>query len=1181
MKFLPATIFNKTFLLIMFCINLQVFAQDEYKANVIPPSPDAAALGKFVEVPVSYYTGIPQISIPIYTIQTGNIQLPISISYHASGVKVEDVASRVGLGWALNAGGVISRSVVGCPDEGGDICSGIWGGPDPDPQTLSAMDKYRMVNGQLDMQPDMFFFNFGEYSGKIYIDRNGDCMTIPHTTLKIEPGLGPKKRPDGSWVITAPDGKKYTFATTETSRVATVCGTTLTQQDRVNPYISSWYLSKIEEPSSSRSIVFNYSDLAETVNYTIGTSESFNVNVNGTGPNAGIETCASFYSNFKPQRLESIYFDGGYVRFNYTSGRLDLKGASRLNSIEIRNQKHTFLKRFDFKHDYFHTECGSRYYQDCYRLKLVEILESSDDGTVKAPYEFKYNEFTNSDLNLPARNSKDQDFWGYYNDKKNLTTVPYIYQNGIDLTDMNRYLFYPLGNRWINTEATSAFILEEIHYPTGGYTRFTYEQNEVISTELKNKTVPKNVQLNSSMTEEEIPFTVNCFYEPGAVVTISYYKSICDPDGVEDGSETIDFNSGLGNGSDYFNLIGTPPGGGTEIPVDNIGSGGIISIINRSGSGSSTGGSGSMVVIPPGLLPPINGIPSLPANIIDNCDQIDAQIEGVPCEEPNYCPIAEIDGTNNSHGGALIASDVPYRIFLPNGSYKLLVHNALPQFDYDIKLDYENEIDTPNKYAGGLRIKRITQYDPDRNKEEVRNDFYYEEDGLSTGTIMFLRNNPYYHGESSVYDQITWGASSAATMANTNGSIVGYKKVTVLNGINGVNGKTEYYYTSFEDFPDLGISNNAPYTPLKSMDWQRGLLDRQITYRRTGQPKSNDSMHEAGPGTGHTYDIVSEIDPHYTFNYHPLEISGVKMMIDHTAYAYIEGDKITQISGWTYHEGFYEISTGWSEMDYSIEYLYSDQYPGDVDHAKIVRTDYQYNPTNLQVQQITTQASDSKDTKKSIIVYPCDYLTAEGDFIEELNKNHIINIPIETVEMVEKTKVVNDATVINNYVLGGMLFTYKPEGTGLRDEVYRMELSEPKLLDEFTFSNQHSLGAMPWNVTKWAFDVKGGYKLEHSFLSYDTYGNLLSEAGRDGITTNYEWDANNYHLYPIKKTVNPGSSNEQITLYGYKLLVGLISQTDPNGKTIKYQYDGLGRLKAILDHEDNLVKAYDYQYKVK
>jgi hypothetical protein len=577
MKFLPATIFNKTFFVILFCINLQVFAQDEYKANVIPPSPDAAALGKFVEVPVSYYTGIPQISIPIYTIQTGNIQLPISISYHAGGVKVEDVASRVGLGWALNAGGVISRSVVGGPDEGDDMSSSYWDIPDFDPQTITANDKYDIAQGRIDTQPDMYFFNFGEYSGKLYIDKNGDCITIPHTTLKIEPGLGPKKRPDGSWVITSPDGKIYTFSTKERSSVATLCGAALSAaQDYVKDYVSSWYLTKIEEPGSSRAIQFNYSDFGETLNYTIGNSQSYAININGSGPKRNIETCVSFYHNFNPQRLESIYFDGGYVSFNYSTGRKDLEGASRLNGIEIRNQKHTFYKKFTFYHDYFQTQCG-KYYQDCYRLKLTEVLESSDDGTVKAPYTFKYNEFADDgSLWLPARNSYDQDFWGYYNARKNLTIVPYIYTNGIDLTDMERYLFYPLGNRWINPDATSAFILEEIHYPTGGYSRFTYEQNEAQSEYLKNKPVPVSVELNSSIDETEVPFTVNCYHEPGAVVTVSYFKSICDPDSNEDGNDVIDFNSGLANGSDYFGLIGIPPGGGSEIPIDNIGGGGAI-----------------------------------------------------------------------------------------------------------------------------------------------------------------------------------------------------------------------------------------------------------------------------------------------------------------------------------------------------------------------------------------------------------------------------------------------------------------------------------------------------------------------------------------------------------------------------------------------------------------------------
>src|SRR5580704_2162967 len=76
-------------------------------------SPTAASLGKFGDIPVSYHTGIPNISIPIYTVQAGALKLPISLSYHASGLKVQENASWVGAGWSLNAGGAITRSVVG------------------------------------------------------------------------------------------------------------------------------------------------------------------------------------------------------------------------------------------------------------------------------------------------------------------------------------------------------------------------------------------------------------------------------------------------------------------------------------------------------------------------------------------------------------------------------------------------------------------------------------------------------------------------------------------------------------------------------------------------------------------------------------------------------------------------------------------------------------------------------------------------------------------------------------------------------------------------------------------------------------------------------------------------------------------------------------------------------------
>ncbi len=56
---------------------------------VKPPgfaSPNAAALGKYGDIPVSYHTGVPEISIPLYTITEGSLSVPISLSYHSSGI---------------------------------------------------------------------------------------------------------------------------------------------------------------------------------------------------------------------------------------------------------------------------------------------------------------------------------------------------------------------------------------------------------------------------------------------------------------------------------------------------------------------------------------------------------------------------------------------------------------------------------------------------------------------------------------------------------------------------------------------------------------------------------------------------------------------------------------------------------------------------------------------------------------------------------------------------------------------------------------------------------------------------------------------------------------------------------------------------------------------------------------
>src|ERR1700761_2749185 len=102
-------------LLIIFCFYLSARAQTAATLNlpvVIPPSPATQNFMRYGEIPVDYSTGVPNISVPLYTMKSRQLSLPISISYHGSGIKVQDKASAIGLGWVLNAGGMVTETVL-------------------------------------------------------------------------------------------------------------------------------------------------------------------------------------------------------------------------------------------------------------------------------------------------------------------------------------------------------------------------------------------------------------------------------------------------------------------------------------------------------------------------------------------------------------------------------------------------------------------------------------------------------------------------------------------------------------------------------------------------------------------------------------------------------------------------------------------------------------------------------------------------------------------------------------------------------------------------------------------------------------------------------------------------------------------------------------------------------------
>ena len=112
MKFI---LFNIVFQLIFSVVKAQeikvpTFA-DPSPGNEMFAAPDVAAFHKYNFLPTDLYTGRVKANIPIYEINTGFINIPISINYNSGGIKVDDIASSVGLGWNLNAGGNILRVI--------------------------------------------------------------------------------------------------------------------------------------------------------------------------------------------------------------------------------------------------------------------------------------------------------------------------------------------------------------------------------------------------------------------------------------------------------------------------------------------------------------------------------------------------------------------------------------------------------------------------------------------------------------------------------------------------------------------------------------------------------------------------------------------------------------------------------------------------------------------------------------------------------------------------------------------------------------------------------------------------------------------------------------------------------------------------------------------------------------
>ena len=199
--------------------------------RIVPVSPEAAMMEKFQSYPVDHCTGVPEITIPLYEIDLGELTVPVTLSYHASGLKPKERSGIAGTGWTLNLEPSIMREVNGTPDDAG----AGW------------FERYKdwehedeaKADNQVDTYPDKFIYRLphGGGSGFFHL-RHQPLQTSPRTNDRVE-------YHDASGMeITDERGFRYSFAGTV---------------EKSGAYVTRWLCDGIYSPRNGEQLIaFSY-----------------------------------------------------------------------------------------------------------------------------------------------------------------------------------------------------------------------------------------------------------------------------------------------------------------------------------------------------------------------------------------------------------------------------------------------------------------------------------------------------------------------------------------------------------------------------------------------------------------------------------------------------------------------------------------------------------------------------------------------------------------------------------------------------------------------------------------------------------------------------------------------------------------------------------------------------------
>jgi YD repeat-containing protein len=459
--------------------------------NIVPVTPEAAAMERYVNYPVSYSTGIPDINIPLYEIKVGDITLPISLSYHAAGLKPHEYSGWAGTGWTLNAEPSVMRNIEGIPDdEEPKKGYNFHNHKDYELFANTSSGKKNMRDmidlKKYDENPDRFTFKLADESGNFYLSENKGLIIHPAQDIEISKGYASRKDfPD--FTVTNKRGIKYFFGGEEN------------YYERTGDYITRWMCKEISSPVTKAKISFEYNSCRRDISSNIpnhyiiiedqisnatvayltdfrdGSHYRYTISENNTltylSRGTNYQTAPRPYTSnaLSEKKPSAIRFDNGSVIFEAYSCR-------QLYTMTVKDKDENIVRTIEFFISPYNSGTA---------LTKLDSVYIHATGCETRVYKFTYHDPDG----VPRIGVQTIDHWGFYNGRSTMgnrtseTMVPTISAEILTSAIMGgtpkKFSFkYDGANRESDESSAKVGILTSITDSQGTKTEFTYEGNK-------------------------------------------------------------------------------------------------------------------------------------------------------------------------------------------------------------------------------------------------------------------------------------------------------------------------------------------------------------------------------------------------------------------------------------------------------------------------------------------------------------------------------------------------------------------------------------------------------------------------------------------------------------------------------------------------------------------------------